>query len=140
MGLTQLDIIRKQIESAAKNRVAGEAAKIRRKTSLIGEISRLTGQANRAIDNAGEQAVRWRKGRRPEVLEDEDADRDKPDDAPQEPTVCADGYVRRSPVQPLYTPPDYRRRLIRRAVGIAVLVLLALGILWLLLHYSIMSI
>ena len=54
--------------------------------------------------------------------------------------VCADGYVRRSPVQPLYTPPDYRRRLIRRAVGIAVLVLLALGILWLLLHYSIMSI
>ena len=30
MGLTQLDIIRKQIESAAKNRAAGEAAKLRR--------------------------------------------------------------------------------------------------------------
>ena len=42
MGLTQLDIIRKQIESAAKNRAAGEAAKLRRKTSLIGEISRMS--------------------------------------------------------------------------------------------------
>ena len=42
MGLNQLDVIRKQIESTVKNRVAGETAKIRKRTSLIGEISRLT--------------------------------------------------------------------------------------------------
>ena len=91
MGLTQLDIIRKQIESAAKNRAAGEAAKL-------------------------------------------------PDEGAEAPHICADGYVRRSPEQPLYTPPDYRRRLLRRAAGIAVAVLLALAVLWLLVHYSVLSI
>ena len=63
MGLTQLDIIRKQIESAAKNRAAGEAAKLRRKTSLIGEISRLTGKANRTIDQAGREGTAHLCGR-----------------------------------------------------------------------------
>ena len=58
MGLTQLDIIRKQIESTVKNRAAGEAAKLRRKTSLIGEISRLAGRANSTIDGAGRDAAR----------------------------------------------------------------------------------
>ena len=99
MGLTQLDIIRKQIESAAKNRAAGEAAKLRRKTSLIGEISRLTGKANRTIDQAGREAVRWRAGRRPDILEDE-AEWDEPDESTEAPYICADGYVRRSPEQP----------------------------------------
>ena len=139
MGLTQLDIIRKQIESAAKNRAAGEAAKLRRKTSLIGEISRLTGKANRTIDQAGREAVRWRAGRRPDILEDE-AEWDERDESTEAPYICADGYVRRSPEQPLYTPPDYRRRLLRRAAGIAVAVLLALAVLWLLVHYSVLSI
>lgn len=120
MGLTQLDIIRKQIESAAKNRAAGEAAKLRRKTSLIGEISRLTGKANRTIDQAGREAVRWRAGRRPDILEDE-AEWDEPDESTEAPYICADGYV-------------------RRAAGIAVAVLLALAVLWLLVHYSVLSI
>ena len=35
------------------------------------------------------------------------------------PEVFADGYVRRSPVQPYLTAADYRSRMIRRAVGIA---------------------
>ena len=73
MGLTQLDIIRKQIESTVKNRAAGEAAKLRRKTSLIGEISRLAGRANSTIDGAGRDAARRRAGRQPEELEDDAA-------------------------------------------------------------------
>lgn len=36
---------------------------------------------------------------------------------------CADGYVRRSPVQPYYTPPGYRRRLLVRW-GLTVLAVL----------------
>ena len=139
MGLTQIDIIRKQIESAAKNRAAGEAAKLRQKTSLIGEISRLTGKANRTIDQAGREAVRWRTDRLPDILEDE-AEWDEPGESVEPPYICADGYVRRSPEQPLYTPPDYRRRLLRRAAGAAAVVLLALAVLWLLVRYSILSI
>lgn len=139
MGLTQLDIIRKQIESAAKNRAAGEAAKLRRKTSLIGEISRLTGKANRTIDQAGREAVRWRTDRLPDILEGE-VEWDEPVEGAEPPYICADGYVRRSPEQPLYTPPDYRRRLLRRAAGAAAVVLLALAVLWLLVRYSILSI
>lgn len=101
MGLTQLDIIRKQIESTVKNRAAGETAKLRRKTSLIGEISRLAGRANSAIDGAGRDAARRRAGRQPEELED-DAAWDAPDEGAR-PYICADGYVRRSPEQTLYT-------------------------------------
>ena len=138
MGLTQLDIIRKQIESTVKNRAAGETAKLRRKTSLIGEISRLAGRANSAIDGAGRDAARRRAGRRPEELED-DAAWDAPDEGAR-PYICADGYVRRSPEQTLYTPPDYRRRLLLRAAGLAAAVVLALAALWLLVHYSVLSI
>ena len=83
--------------------------------------------------------MRWRAGRRPDVLEDE-TEWDEPDEGAEAPHICADGYVRRSPEQPLYTPPDYRRRLLRRAAGIAVAVLLALAVLWLLVHYSVLSI
>lgn len=64
-------------------------------------------------------------------------------DAPDEgarPYICADGYVRRSPEQTLYTPPDYRRRLLLRAAGLAAAVVLALAALWLLVHYSVLSI
>ena len=138
MGLTQLDIIWKQMESAAKNRVAGETAKIRRKTSLIDEVSRLTGKANRTLDQAGQEVLRRRANRRPKIQKERgpsaQTERSKPT------SVCADGYVRRSPEQPLYTPPDYRRKLIRQALSAAVLVVLALAVVWLLLRFSVFSI
>ena len=37
---------------------------------------------------------------------------------PEEPEIYADGYVRRSPMQPYQTAADYRIRMIRKAVGI----------------------
>ncbi len=129
MGLTQLDIIRKQIESTVKNRAAGETAKLRRKTSLIGEVSRLAGRAD-SDRRSGADAARRRAGRQPEELED-DAAWDAPDEGAR-PYICADGYVRRSPEQTLYTPPDYRRRLLLRAAGLAAAAVLALAALWLL--------
>lgn len=138
MGLTQLDIIRKQIESAAKNRIAGETAGLRRKTSLIGEVSRLTGRANRTLDQAAQQASGRRRRRRGPAQEEVDPPAPRP--AEPEEQVLPDGYVRRSPVQPIYTPPDYWRRLARRAAGITAMVLLALAVLWVLLRYSVLSI
>ena len=69
-GPDSLDIIRKQIESTVKNRAAGETAKLRRKTSLIGEISRLAGRANSAIDGGTRCRAPSRAGRQPEELED----------------------------------------------------------------------
>ena len=65
--------------------------------------------------------------------------REAPDEGAP-PYTCADGYVRRSPEQTLYTPPDYRRRLLRRAAGLAAAVVLALAALWVLVHYSGLSI
>lgn len=44
--------------------------------------------------------------------------------------VCADGYVRRSPVQPLRTPPGYRRRVLLRAALTALAAILATAALW----------
>ena len=51
---------------------------------------------------------------------------------PAERQVCADGYVRVSPRQPIYTPPGYRRRLVWKGVGLflcAGAILLLLGFL-----------
>lgn len=139
MGLNQLDLIRKQIESTVKNRVAGETAKIRKKTSLIGEISRLTGKANQTVDDAAQEIARQYAARRTGIQEEDGVWLDD-DDADIEPVICADGYVRRSPVQPLRTPSDYYRRLLRRAMGVVAMVLLVLAVLWLLVRYSVLSI
>lgn len=46
--------------------------------------------------------------------------------APAESVICADGYVRRSPVQPYAVPPDYQKKRIRKAVTIAVVVGMAI--------------
>ena len=40
--------------------------------------------------------------------------------------ITADGYVRRCPVQPLSEPADYRRRLVLRVIGAALLLAAAL--------------
>ena len=47
-------------------------------------------------------------------------------DEPPEEVCCADGYVRRSPVQTYRTAEDYHRRQIRKAVLIAVGAVLAI--------------
>lgn len=46
------------------------------------------------------------------------------------PVLCADGYVRRSPVQPYRTAPGYRRRILLRAVLTALAAILAAAALW----------
>ena len=51
---------------------------------------------------------------------------DAQDDDTEEIVRCADGYVRRSPVQAYRTAEDYHRRQIRKAVLIAVGAVLAI--------------
>ena len=115
--MTQLDIIRRQAEAAARNQVRRAAAGLRRDTSLVGQASRLTGKAIQAGQSAGMQwAGRQRGGGR--ATEPTVPTQARP------PRAAEDGYVRRSPVQPVYEAADYRRRLVRRGIGIAVIIVI----------------
>ncbi len=42
-----------------------------------------------------------------------------------EPVYCADGYLRRSPVQPYFTAADFRRRRVRKIITAVLLLCLA---------------
>ena len=124
---TQLDIIRSQAASAARNASARARSELRRETSLVNQASRWAGRAAAQ----GEAALRGRGGGR----------RGSPpagagrSETPRPARPAPDGYVRRSPVQPLRVAPDYRKRLIKRIIGGVVLVLLVLGVALLLLKY-----
>ena len=119
---TQFDIIRNQAEAAARNAVARVRGGLRRDASLVNQASRWAGRTL----TRGEAAVRARAGagRRRSSAARETKTTQAP---PVRPT--ADGYVRRSPVQPLHVAADYRRRLVTRAVTAAVLLaVVGLGI------------
>jgi hypothetical protein len=50
----------------------------------------------------------------------EHAPLEEDDDTYHEPVHCADGYVRRSPVQPYLTAEDFNRRRVRKIVTVVV--------------------
>lgn len=118
MGTTQLEIIRRQAQAAVQNKVSGAQARIRRETSLVAQASRLTGRALRE----GETALkgrRWAAGGRTSGTTVETTP------APVHP--AEDGYIRRSPVQPVFQAADYHRRLVARGVLAVVLIAVALA-------------
>ena len=117
---TQFDIIRNQAEAAARNAAARVRGGLRRDTSLVNQASRWAGRTL----TRGEAAVRSRAGegrRRSSAARETTATQAHPV------RPAPDGYVRRSPVQPLHVAVDYRRRLVARAVTAAV-VLAAVGV------------
>lgn len=119
MTPTQLDLIRRQSEAAAQNALRRAAGQARRETSLVGQASRLAGGAARA----GEEALTRRfRGR---ASPGRNSGGDVVETQPLPVTPAPDGYVRRSPVQPVYEAADYRRKLALRAVGVCVLILAA---------------
>lgn len=67
------------------------------RSSLMQQIRELVGQTGASVPPETEDAIRA-----------------------EERVCCPDGYVRRSPVQHYVTPPDYRRRMIRRFILLAV--------------------
>ena len=115
--MTQLDIIQQQAQAAARNAAAGAAGRLRRDTSLVNQASRLTGKAIRQGEDA------WRQGR-------ESARRRRPvsggtvEERPRPVRASGDGYVRRSPVQPVFQAAGYRRGQVLRGLGIALAVVL----------------
>ena len=118
MATTQFDIIRRQGEAALRNELSRSAAAVRRETSLVGQANRLFSAAVRN----GEAAIRSAQaGPRREP------GRNVAATAPDAVRPAPDGYMRRSPVQPVYEAVGYRKNLIKRAVGV-VLLLAAAGV------------
>ena len=122
MAINPLDVIGNQVKSAARNQVRTAQAEFRRETSIVG-------YANARIGAAAQRVERARKKQAPK--------RAKAGVYVQEhPAILApDGYVRRSPVQPLRVAPDYYKRLARRIIGGVVAVAILAGIAVLLIQY-----
>lgn len=119
MAPTQFDVIRRQSEAAIHNEINRHVGLLRRDTSLVNQAMRLLGGAAREDERTvcGERRGKVVSGRGPgiSVVATEPA--------PVRP--ASDGYVRRSPVQPLYEAAGYRRALVLRAVGTVALILAA---------------
>lgn len=130
MATTQLDIIRQQAEAAARNAVSRATGELRRDTSLVSQASRMTGKAFQA----GEVALRGQMGRarRHHVAPGETVAA-----PPPPPRPAADGYVRRSPVQPVHEAANYRRGLVLRGVGAVVAIAAVCAAVWLLLRLNV---
>ncbi len=125
MPITPLDMVGKQFESAAKNQLRSAQAEVRRETSIVGYANARLGNALHRLNPSGRTARTSRKEENKSGVY-----------VQEHPAIVApDGYVRRSPVQPLRVAPDYRKRLIKRIIGGVVLVLLVLGVALLLLKY-----
>ena len=125
MPITPLDMVGKQFESAAKNQLRSAQTEVRRETSIVGYANARLGNALHRLNPSGRTARASRKEENKSGVY-----------VQEHPAIVApDGYVRRSPVQPLRVAPDYRKRLIKRIIGGVVLVLLVLGVALLLLKY-----
>lgn len=116
---TQFDIIRNQAEAAARNAAARVKGNLRRDTSLVNQASRWAGRTL----TQGEDALRRKAGgwRWPGG-----SGEPRTQAAQTQPVRPApDGYIRRSPVQPLHVVQGYRKRQLLRAVGVAAVIAVA---------------
>lgn len=112
---TQFDIIRSQAEAAGRNAVNRAQADLRRDASLVNQASRWAG---RTITEGEAKLRRRSRSRRPGPAPSETGAVKR--SRPVRP--APDGYVRRSPVQPLHVAEDYRRRQFQRAVVAALVI------------------
>lgn len=132
MGTTQFDIIGRQIEAAARNAAAGAVGCLRRDTSLVNQASRLTGRTIRTGEEVLRNKTRGSGGRW------YSAPNGNTVETPPRPQYAAeDGYMRRSPVQPVHQAADYRRRLVLKGVGVVALIAVACAAVSLLLQLGI---
>lgn len=118
---TQFDIIRSQAQAAARNAAQRVQGNLRRDTSLVNQASRWAGR----VLTQGEAQVRKGAGRRRSHPTFGETQPQSPRPVPP----ASDGYVRRSPVQPLHVAADYRKQQARRAAAAAVvIVVLCVGV------------
>lgn len=112
---TQFDIIRRQAEAAARNAAQRAQGNFRRDASLVNQASRWAGRTM----TEGEARVRRTVGkRRPSYTPSGETRPQTPRPTPP----AADGYVRRSPVQPLHVAEDYRKQQVLRVVAVLVVI------------------
>ena len=116
MSTTQFDIVQKQAEAAVRNAASGTISRLRRETSLVARASQWLGRAVRQ----GEESWKKREKAPRRKKRQESVVRTEPAQMPPAP----DGYVRRSPVQPVYRAANYRRRQVRLVAGVVILVIL----------------
>lgn len=111
----------RQVEHAVENQARIGKASILRNASITRYIGSRWGEAQKEhINQKKGKALRERSG----VYVQEG------------PAVIApDGYARRSPVQELRVEPGYVKKRVRKAAGIVLLILLALGAAAILLRY-----
>ena len=122
MPITPLDMVGKQFESAAKNQLRSAQAEVRRETSIVGYANARLGNALHRLNPSGRTARTSRKEENKSGVY-----------VQEHPAIVApDGYVRRSPVQPLHVAEDYRRRQALRIAAAAVLLAAACAAVWLL--------
>lgn len=122
MAINPLDLVGNQVKSAAQNQVRSAQAQLRRETSIVGYANARIGAAAQKLEQERKKPAAKRAKAGVYVQE--------------HPAILApDGYVRRSPVQPIRVAPDYYKRLTRRIVGGAVAAALLVGIALLLIQY-----
>lgn len=115
---TQFDILHHQAEAAARNAAARAEGALRRDASLVNQASRWAGRAMTEGDAALRSRASSRRRGTPPPRQTEAA--------PARPVPPApDGYVRRSPVQPLHVAEGYRKRQALRAVAVAAVIVAA---------------
>lgn len=131
MGATQMDSLRRQVGSAAHRAAPGGDAMLRQEESLVSQAWQLAGNAAQGE----EPLVGQSPGRRNRAFRS----RPFPQVATEAAVTAPDGYVRRSPVQPVREVPGYRRRRVLRVVGGAVLLTALLVLLWLVLRTGILA-
>lgn len=112
---TQFDIIQNQAEAAARNAAARVQGQFRRDASLVNQASRWAG---RTLTD-GECQVRKAAGKRRSRYTPSGETQPQP---PRPTPPAPDGYVRRSPVQPLHVAADYRKQQARRAAALVVVI------------------
>ena len=99
MAVSPLELLQRQAESAVRREVSRQTAQVRRQLSLVDQVRQMSRRAEQTLDGAARSAAARLTGA-------DEAQRPAgdlaPDDAPEQegPVVCADGYVRRTPVQP----------------------------------------
>lgn len=99
MAINPLDVIGNQVKSAARNQVRTAQAEFRRETSIVGYANARIGAAAKKLDQARKKPANARRTKAGVYVQEHPA------------ILAPDGYVRRSPVQPLRVAPDYYKRL-----------------------------
>lgn len=112
---TQFDILRHQAEAAARNAAQRVQGQFRRDASLVNQASRWAGRTL----TQGEVQVRKAAGKRRRSYTPSGETQPQP---PRPTPPAPDGYVRRSPVQPLHAAADYGKQQARRAAATVVVI------------------